>query len=171
MCERVLPVRPRSLLFAGIILCAAIRTPLLAQEARVAAAGSRVRVSIPGVTRRWPFGDGSDNLEGSVSSISVDTLYLVLSRAMSPIAIPRSSIRRVEISLGPSPRGHAVLGGIVGAAILGLRMYVVDQEPNTQRFPAHWQAGAVGGALGFAVGAWIGARVPNERWRVVRLPD
>jgi hypothetical protein len=75
------------------------------------------------------------------------------------------------MSLGPSARGHAFLGGAIGGTIFGLRMYVVNQEPKAHHFASNWQAGAVGGALGFALGAWIGRRIPNERWRTVQLPD
>lgn len=161
----------RASLLAAMISCASGCMPLGAQQAAVLDSGTRVRVTIPGPWRRWPFGAGTEQLEGTVRSISPDTLSLLLSPLMGPVAIPRSSIRGVEISLGPSRRGHAILGGVIGAAIFGLRMYVVNQEPKTHHFAAHWQAAAVGGVLGFAGGAWIGGRVREERWREVRLPD
>jgi len=50
-------------------------------------------------------------------------------------------------------------------------MYVVNQEPKTHYFGANWQAVAVGSALGFALGAWIGRAMPNGRWRTVQLPN
>jgi hypothetical protein len=164
-------MRSRSPILAVLISCAGVCAPLEAQQHTVPDSGARIRVTIAGVFRQSPFGSRTERLEGIVRSISADTLSLALSPAIAPIAIPRSSVRAVEISLGPSARGHAFLGGAIGGTFFGLRMYVVNQEPETRRFASNWQAGVVGGALGFALGAWIGSRIPNERWRTVRLRD
>ena len=172
----MLPLRARRSrlpILAVLILCAGLcpTATLEAQQYSVPDSGARIRVTIAGNFRRWPFGSNTERLEGIVRSISADTLSLSLSPAMAAIAIPRSSIRSVEMSLGPSALGHAFLGGAIGGTFFGLRMYVANQEPKTHHFGSNWQAAAVGGALGFAFGAWIGRAIPNELWRTVQLPD
>jgi hypothetical protein len=134
-------------------------------------AGTQIRVSVVSAFRQSPFRPRAERLRGLIRSISRDTLYIELPNALGRTAIPRARIRRVEISVGRSSRASAVKAGIIGAVILGSRMWVAAHDPENHTFSEPWQAATVGGAIGFAAGAWLGARHPQERWRAVRLRD
>jgi hypothetical protein len=133
--------------------------------------GTRIGVSVASTFRQSPFGAPVDRLEGTVRTISHDTLYMNLPNVVGAVAIPRASIREVEISLGPSRREGALRGGAVGALFMGLSMWVQHQNPEKRVYREAWQAVAIGGAMGFGMGAWVGSRLPYERWRAIRLPD
>lgn len=133
--------------------------------------GARIRVSVASAFRQSAFGSRVERLRGTVRAISPDTLYVELPNVVGAVAIPRASIRRVEISLGPSRRGRALQAGTICAVIFGLRMWVAHEDPRSRRFGEAWQAVAIGGAIGFSAGAWFGSRWPYERWRAARLPD
>jgi hypothetical protein len=133
--------------------------------------GARVRVSVASTFRQSVFSRRVERLRGTVRAVSPDTVYVELPNVAGAVAIPRASIRRVEISLGSSRRAGALQAGTIGAVILGLRMWVAHEDPRSRRFPEAWQAVAVGGAIGFGAGAWLGSRWPRERWRVARLPE
>jgi hypothetical protein len=134
------------------------------------AVGMRVRVSIASEILQSPFASRDERLLGTIHAISPDTLYLQLPNVIGVAAIPRRSIRRVEIGVGPSHRGNAVRAGILGASFFGLRLWAVNEDSTTRRFGHSWQAAAVGSAVGFGLGAWLGSKYKTERWRAARLP-
>jgi len=134
------------------------------------AAGERVRVHIASALVQSPFGSRDERLLGIIQAIAPDTLYLQLPNVIGPAAISRRSIRRVEISVGSSHRGNALRGGIIGAAIFGLRLRAANEDSTARRFQRSWQAATVGVAVGFGLGAWMGAKFTSEQWQAVRLP-
>ncbi|MFN2566438.1 MAG: hypothetical protein ABR499_15690 [Gemmatimonadaceae bacterium] len=79
--------------------------------------GARIRVSVASPFRQSPFSSRVERLRGVVRVISSDTLYVDLPNVVGAVAIPRASIRRVEISLGPSRRASALQAGTIGAVI------------------------------------------------------
>jgi hypothetical protein len=133
--------------------------------------GARVRVSIESAYRQSPFDSRTERLRGTLRAFTAETLYLELPNVMGPLAIPRASIRELEMSLGTSRWPRALKAGSIGALLFGLRMWVAHEDPKSHQFHEDWQAAAVGGVLGFSAGAWYGSRWPAERWRIARLRD
>lgn len=135
--------------------------------------GARVRVSVASDVRQtWPFAARVHRFQATVRAISADTLYVEVPNTVGRVAVPRASIRWLEVSLGrPSRLARAIEVGIIGAVIFGARTRAAHEDPATRRFDAAWKAVAVGAAMGFGAGAYFGARQPSERWAVARLRD
>lgn len=146
-------------------------TALRTGDADTVRTGARIRVSVGSTFRQSVFGSRVERLHGTVRAFSPETLYVELPNVPGAVGIPRVSIRRVEISLGLSHRARALQWGTIGAVIFGSQMWAAHQDPERRRFREAWQALAVGGAIGFGAGAWLGSGRPAERWRVARLPD
>jgi hypothetical protein len=139
------------------------------------AVGTRVRVEVaegvPQALRQPPFAAGAQRLQGTVHAISPETLYVALSNAVGTVAIPRATIRRVEMSLGrPSRRVSAMDVGTAGAVLFALFMPAFVVQPE-RRFGSSERAAAVGAGIGFGMGALFGALRPYERWRIAWIPE
>lgn len=135
--------------------------------------GARIRVSVASDVRQtWPFAARVHRFQATVQAISPDTLYVEVPNAVGRVAVPRASIRWLEVSLGkPSRLARAIELGIMGAVIVGARARAAHEDPETRRYDTAWKAFAVGAALGFGAGVYFGARQPSERWAVARLRD
>jgi hypothetical protein len=135
--------------------------------------GARVRVSVASDVRQtWPLAARAHRFQATVQAISPDTLYVVLPNTVGRVAVPRPSIRWLEVSLGkPSRLARAIEVGIIGAVIGGARIRAAHEDPETKQYEATWKAVAVGAAMGFGAGVYFGARQPSERWAVARLRD
>ena len=106
-------------------------------------------------------------LRGRVSSLAEDTLYLAVADSLGPLAIPRSFVKRLEISRGAPSRGiSALLGGLIGGAFGAATFYLVTViSPNGGD---SGDAALMGGAIGLGLGGLSGALWPQERWKRVR---
>jgi hypothetical protein len=134
--------------------------------------GARVRVSVASDVRQtWPFASRVHRFQGVIRALTADTLYVELPNTVGGVAVPRASIRWLEVSLGRSRLARAIEVGIISAVIFGARLAAVHQDPETRRFDSAAQAFAVGAAMGFAAGAYFGSRLPSERWAPARLRD
>lgn len=133
--------------------------------------GARIRVSVASDVRQtWPLAARVHRFQATVRAMSADTLYVEVPNTVGRVAVPRASIRWLEVSLGrPSRWARAIEVGVVGAVIFGARMRAAHEDPETRRFDAAWKAVAVGAAMGFGVGAYFGGRQPSERWAMARL--
>jgi hypothetical protein len=133
--------------------------------------GARVRVSVASDVRQtWPLAARVHRFQATVRAISADTLYVDVPNTVGRVAVPRASIRWLEVSRGRTSRAaRAIEVGVVGAVIFGARLRAVHEDPETRRFDRAWKAVAVGAAMGFAAGAYFGARLPSERWAPARL--
>jgi hypothetical protein len=136
--------------------------------------GARVRVSVASDFRQmWPLAERVHQLRGMLRAVSADSLYLELPNVIGRVAVPRESIRRLEVSRGqPSRWLRAIEWGTIGAMILGARVVAAHQDPETRQYNSAWTAFAVGASMGFAAGAYFGARGHrSEQWTPARLRD
>jgi hypothetical protein len=134
--------------------------------------GARVRVSMASRLRQtWQFGARVHRFQATIRAFTADTLYVEVPNTVGRVAVPRASIRWLEVSLGRSRAARAIEVGIISALIFGARMAAVHQDPETRRYDSAAQAFAVGAAMGFAAGAYFGSRLPSERWAPARLRD
>jgi hypothetical protein len=134
--------------------------------------GARVRVWLPEAYRQDEGPLRRQLLRGSVEAVAGDTLLLAIPGAARAVAIPRVTMRRLDISRGTSRPASAVeraVGGAIGGAIT----WALMNDPRRSGGPHYrtdWRAAGVGAAWGGAIGGGIGFVFPHERWHRVRLP-
>jgi hypothetical protein len=132
--------------------------------------GTRVRVWIPEANRQEQGPNRRQQLRGTVESVD-GTLRLKIPGAANSLAIPRASVRRLDVSRGVS-RGASMVERAVGGALSGAITLVVLNDPLRSRWPHYrtdWRAAGVGAAWGGGIGAVVGLIWPYERWhRVIR---
>ena len=134
--------------------------------------GGRVRVWLPEPYRQEEGPLRRQLLRGSVERVAGDTLLLSIPGAVGAVAIPRVTMRRLDVSRGTSRPVSAVeraIGGAIGGAIT----WAVMNDPRRRGGPHYrtdWRAAGVGASWGAGIGAVVGFTFPHERWRRVRLP-
>ena len=134
--------------------------------------GSRVRVWLPEAHRQADGQWHRQLVRGSVEAIAADTLRISIPGAFGSVAVPRSSIRRLELSRGGPSRPLSAAERAVGGAIGGAISWAFMNDPRRSGGPNYrtdWQAAGVGAAWGAGIGAAIGFIFPHEQWRRVRL--
>jgi hypothetical protein len=161
----------RILLAAASLALAAAR-PLAAQFPTDVAVGTRVRVVLPDSVRQSSGPWRQQWLRGRIAALAGDTLYLRLQGTVAPVAIRRAAIRRIDRSLGVPNRFESALRGAVGWAFAGAAVGFATGWPDVDDRDARsdGDAALLGAAWGAGVGFVIGAILPSERWRRVRLP-
>src|SRR5207245_10458426 len=148
----------------------------LLRQAAAQETGERVRLTLdPGA---------SHALVGSLVGQTRDSLWVELPGRAAPLAVPRRTAARLEVSRGwdrETIRGAGVgagLGAIAGAVWGGVTASQL-QACRTSRLVVcsmEWyeraaRGGLIGAALGGAIGAALGYTVKTERWAVsVRPP-
>jgi hypothetical protein len=132
--------------------------------------GTRVRVWIPEPSRQEEGPYRRQLLRGTVESVD-GSLRLRVPGATGSLAIPRTAVRRLDVSRGVS-RGASAVERAVGGAIGGAITYALLNDPRRRGGPHYrtdWRAAGVGAAWGGGIGAVIGFAFPHERWhRVIR---
>ncbi|HMJ17183.1 MAG TPA: hypothetical protein VK478_02250 [Gemmatimonadaceae bacterium] len=133
--------------------------------------GTRVRVWIPEAARQEQWPERRQLLRGTVQSLDAGVLRLTVPGTTGSIGIPRTSVRRLDVSRGVS-RGMSMFeraaGGALSAAITVAALNN-PRNPNWPQYRTDWQAAGVGAAWGAGVGALVGFFWPYERWhRVIR---
>jgi hypothetical protein len=131
--------------------------------------GTRVRVWIPETTRQEQAPDRRQLLRGTVESVDGGILRLKVPGVAGSLAIPRTAVRRLDVSQGVS-RGASMVERAVGGAIGGAISYALLNDPRRHGGPHYrtdWRAAGVGAAWGGGIGAVIGLTWPYERWRRV----
>ena len=111
-------------------------------------------------------------LRATVSGIANDTLQLTVRGAQGILAVPRSAIRRIDVSLGPPSRPASAFERAAQGAITGALWAAFENDPRSTEWPHYnrtWRAAGEGAKWGAAFGAVIGFVFPTERWRRVRL--
>jgi hypothetical protein len=152
-------------------LALAIAAPLRAQFPRDVAVGSRVRVTIGDQYRQGPLAPRQQWIAGTVTQLGGDTLYLRAPGTSGALAVPRASMRRLEVSRGAPSRGASAVGGAVGGAFIGAAWAIALRQigwGELQPRSLGYAAGR-GAAWGAGVGVVLGALSPSEQWRHVRL--
>ena len=157
----------RLLVFIGLLLTA----PCLANAQFPADVqpGTRVRVWIPETARQEEGPNRRQLLRGTVESVDGGNLRLRIPGAANSLAIPRASVRRLDLSRGVS-RGESMVERAVGGAIGGAVAFALLNDPRRSGGPHYrtdWRAAGVGAAWGGGFGAVVGLIWPHERWRRV----
>lgn len=132
---------------------------------------TRVRIWIPETPRQEEGPNRRQLLRGSVESVDAATLRLRVPGTAGSLAIPRASVRRLDVSRGVS-RGASMFERAVGVALGGAITAASLNDPQRSSWPHYrtdWRAAGVGAAWGAGIGAVIGLIWPYERWhRVIR---
>jgi hypothetical protein len=165
---RILNMRPSlTFAFVGLLLpsIASAQFPDRVQP------GVRVRVWLPEpfVQENSPW--RRQLLRATVSEVQNDQLRLTVPGSEGTITVPRSSIRRLDVSRGQS-RLWSGLERAVGFAIAGAVAAALENDPDSNEWPNYnrtWRAAEEGAKWGAAVGAVFGLVLPTERWHRVRL--
>lgn len=133
--------------------------------------GTRVRVWIPEAARQEQWPERRQLLRGTVQSVDAGVLHLTVPSTTGTIDIPRSSIRRLDVSRGVS-RGMSMFERAAGGALwsaITVGALNNPRNPNWPNYRTDWRAAGVGAAWGAGAGAVIGFFWPYERWhRVIR---
>ncbi len=130
--------------------------------------GARVRVWIPEAIRQEEGPNRRQLIRGTVESVD-GTLRLRVPGTAGSLAIPRASVRRLDVSRGVS-RGASMIERAVGGAIGGAIAFALLNDPRRSGGPHYrtdWRAAGVGAAWGAGLGAVVGLTWPYERWRRV----
>jgi hypothetical protein len=157
-----------ALAFSGVSSNAAL---LRAQFPSDAQAGTRVRLWLPEPNRQSEGPSRRQLLRGTIASVNDDTIRLAVTGAAGTIAIPRASIRRLEISGGVS-RPASMVENALGGALAGSTSWALMNDPRRRGGPHYhtdWRAAGVGAVGGAVFGALTGVLFPHEHWRRVRL--
>jgi hypothetical protein len=128
--------------------------------------GTRVRVWIPEAVRQEQAPERRQLLRGTVESVD-GVLRLRVPGSANTLAIPRASVRRLDVSQGVS-RGASMVERAAGGAIGGAITFALLNDPKRTGGPHYrtdWRAAGVGAAWGAGIGAVVGLIWPYERWR------
>ncbi|HEY4672293.1 MAG TPA: hypothetical protein VIG78_09525 [Gemmatimonadaceae bacterium] len=157
----------RLAIFVGLL--AAIPRLGLAQFPSVVQSGARVRVWIPEPARQEQGPERKQLLRGTVQSVDMTMLNISVPGTMGSLAIPRSAVRRLDVSRGVSRPASMVERAVGGAIATGIFMALLNDphRSNAPHYRTDWQAAGVGAAWGGGVGAAIGLLFPYEQWRRV----
>jgi hypothetical protein len=165
------PLRTPLLVAVALVGLTTAPTALRAQFPPDVQAGARVRLWLPEPHRQAEGPARRQLLRGTIEGLAADTLRLAIPGAVGPIAIPRASLRRLEVSRGVS-RPTSAVERAVGGAIGGAVFWALLNDPRRSGGPHYrtdWRAAGVGAAWGAGIGALTGLFFPYERWRRVRL--
>jgi hypothetical protein len=131
--------------------------------------GARVRVWVPDAARQEQGPDRRQLLRGTVESVDANAVRIRIPGTENALAIPRSSVRRLDVSRGVS-RAASMVERAVGGAIAGAITFALLNDPhrsNSPHYRTDWRAAGVGAAWGGGIGAAIGLIFPYEQWRRV----
>jgi hypothetical protein len=165
------PIRSLTLIAVAIVASVASPSASSAQFPTDVQVGTRVRVWLPEPYHQAEGPTHRQLLRGSVESVSPDTLHVTIPGAFGAVAIPRTAMRRLEISGGPS-RGASAAERAIAGAIGGAIFYAMMNDPRRRGGPHYrtdWRAAGVGASWGGGVGAVVGFVFPHEHWRRVRI--
>jgi hypothetical protein len=163
---------PTSRLATAALLAAICASSAGAQFRTQVQTGDRVRVWLP---EEYLQENGSpwhrQLLRGTLTGVDSGALRLTIPGATGSLVIPRTEIRRIDVSKGESRIASAferaamfAISGAVGAAL--------ENDPKSTEWPHYnrtWRAAEEGAKWGAAIGAVVGFVLPTERWRRARL--
>ena len=156
----------RRLVIASILFASSVAGAQFPDDVR---AGTRVRVWIPEAARQAEGPNKRQLLRGEVDGVSAETLRLRIPGGSGAIAIPRTAIRRLDVSRGVS-RGASMFERAVGVGLATAITFGLMNDPANSsgpNFRTDWEAAGVGAAWGAGFGAAVGLIWPYERWRRV----
>jgi len=166
--------RSRSVVFTAVAICwmSAIPAVAQAQFPSEVKPGARVRVWLPEPYRQEDGPARRQLLRGTVETVTPDTLRLSIPGTATLLAIPRSSVRRLQLSRGEPSRPASAIERAIGGALGGAISFAAMNDPRRSGGPHYrtdWRAAGVGAAWGAGFGAVVGFVFPHEQWRGVRL--
>jgi len=157
------------------VLLLACANALLAQDTAFVHQGARVRVTLEErkqvVSRSGAVRYALDRLVGNATMLKSDTLVLLPEDADTPLSIPHSKIKEIEVSRGKRSnigKGAWIgaVGGVVAGAVVGRLSSGCDEEPRL----CITVGAAIGAAGGAILGVGVGALIKNEPWDDAQLP-
>ncbi len=157
---------------SAVTLIALIPALAMAQFPDAVRAGARVRVWLPEQYRQMDGPWRRLVLRGTVDTVLGDTLRLAVPGTGGSLAIPRATIRRLELSRGRPKRVPSAFERAIGGAIGGALALALENDPYGSEWPHYrrdWRAAEEGAKWGAAIGGAIGFLFPHEQWRRVRL--
>ena len=122
-------------------------------------ADARVRITMPDSARPWLFAPRGRGVIGTVARATSDTLWLQIG-GPDTVRVPRGVIRKVEVSRGVSRARSALEQSLFLGVVVGLSAARADGPTRQEKVAI--------GVSALALGAFIGAVSPYERWRRVR---
>lgn len=152
-------MRRAGLLIAALACVLASRAD--AQRIADVAPGSRVRIAVDDSLRQSPYMSRSRSITGTLARATSDTLWLHVA-GPDTVRVPRTTLRRMEVSRGASRVRSALEQGFAVALTFGLAAYVAADDSDERR-----ENFAIVGSTAI-LAAIIGAVRPYERWRRVR---
>ena len=165
------PFRFVTLAVGAVVALGAAPGALRAQFHPDVQVGTRVQVWLPESRRQEEGPERRQLLRGTVESVASDTIRITIPSAIGTVAVPRTSVRRLEVSQGvsrPASMAERAIGGAVGGAVT----WALMNDPRRSGGPHYrtdWRAAGVGAAWGAGIGAVVGFIIPHERWDRVRL--
>jgi hypothetical protein len=152
----------------GLLLTQWLSAGASAQWPPEIAPGARIQLQIPEAEFQASPHRGH-LLRGRVVRLVKDSLYLAVTDSVGLLPIPRSLIQRLEYSRGVPSRTTSALGRGLRAGAGSALLLVLLNELDDNSEISTGEAALLGGGIGFAIGAVVGALRPEERWRRVRL--
>lgn len=145
----------------AVVLIVGLAAPLMAQRARTATIGDRVRVIAPK--------SGHGKLVGLVTSTTPDALGLKVDGAIDEVAVQRDQINSIDLSVATRrhPAPGAFIGGVVGLVIANSfgpktdAVQGIGQEVGTRTTAKNLVTGTL---MGASIGAFVGSFVRTDRW-------
>ena len=131
--------------------------------------GARVRVWLPESRRQEPGPERRQLIRGTIESIDANTLRLGVPGTTGSIAIPRSSVVRLDVSRGVN-RFASAIERAAGGAVAGAVTFALMNDPRRKGGPHYnrdWRAAGVGAEWGAGIGAVLGLLFPHEQWHRV----
>jgi len=160
-------MRPAHILAALLVAHATA----IAQFPAAVQPGARVRVWLPEPSRQMEGPWRRQLLRGTVESIAADTIRLVVPGTSGALAVPRASIKRIDLSLGTHRGASMVERAFAGAAAGAISTVIINETwPGGRYYHRTWRAAGAGAQWGAISGAVVGLVFPHERWRRLRLP-
>ena len=134
--------------------------------------GVRIRVTVDDPARQHAMESRKALIHGNVARITGDSLYLQIPHTAGRVGIDRLEIKRLAVSRGmQSPLESAIVRGIgssigfAASAWIGWQLTSSADRGNRSA----GDAALTGAIYGFAVGAFIGAIWPTEKWKGIPL--
>jgi hypothetical protein len=163
-------VRQSARLAAAVVLLLGVPwSTARAQGPETPTAGARIRATIKRDGTEWT---------GELLTLGGDTLRLRPQHRDYAVAIPVSSVARLDVSRGtrPAARKGALIGGLSGMA-LGMFVEAMAQRQSSRHDSLVFGDGAamvlmgvIGFGAGTVVGLIVGSNTHVDRWERVRLP-
>lgn len=156
----------------AVIASLALASAAAAQQRDTLEVGARYRITLPEFADRpGPQPSPTRWLTGTLVERRGDSLVVRPHPTTGAVAVPVSSIHRLERSRGVS-RAASAVEGAVGGGLAGLILGNVVYELGLRApgFNTRWQSMGTMAAHAGGAGLLTGALLPSERWKRIANP-